>query len=72
MAKRLNHDPFTDLKNMSYGQLFDGSTWSLAKGEDFDLAPSTVVAKIRDAWHREYGELQIKADGDTVYVRHVK
>lgn len=72
MAKKLDYDPFGELESVSYGQLFDGSTWALLKGEDFQLATSTIAQKVREAWHRQFGELQIKIEGDFVYVRHIK
>lgn len=72
MAEKTKRDPFGPWMNgFSYDQAFDGSTWTLSKGEDFDQAASTVAAKIRDEYERRYGSLEIKIDGDSIYVRRV-
>jgi hypothetical protein len=72
MAKKVDYDPFGELESVSYSQLFDGSTWALMKGDDYQLATSTIVTKIREAHERQFGELRLKVDGDIVYVRHIK
>ncbi|MPZ66202.1 MAG: hypothetical protein GEU83_12035 [Pseudonocardiaceae bacterium] len=73
MAHKTERNPFAPFLNgFSYDQAFDGATWELKRGEDFEQAPSTVARKLQEEFERRYGELQIKAEGDTITVRHVR
>jgi hypothetical protein len=70
MAHKTERNPFTPFLNgFSYDQAFDGSTWELVKGEDFDLAPSTVASSLREEFERRNGRLLIKVEGEKVTVR---
>ncbi len=40
--------------------LFDGSTYELAKGEDFACAPSTAAQLVRDEYRKRYGRLVVR------------
>lgn len=72
MAHKTERNPFTPFLNgFSYDQAFDGGTWEIVKGEDFDLAPSTVVAALREECERRYGRLLVKVEAETVTVRRV-
>lgn len=74
MARKLEgRDPFGPWKNgISYDQVFDGSTWELARGHDFDLAASTLAAKLREEHARRFGRLDVIVEGEHVYVRFSK
>lgn len=70
MAHKTERNPFTPFLNgFSFDQAFDGSTWELVKGEDFDKAPSTVAESLREEFQRRYGRLLVKVEGDRVTVR---
>lgn len=70
MAEKAKRDPFEPwLNGFNYDQAFDGSAWTLSKGEDFDQSPNTVAGKLRLEFERRYGSLDIKVEGDTVHVR---
>jgi hypothetical protein len=72
MAEKSKRDPFEPWMNgFNYDQAFDGNTWTLTKGEDFDQSPSTVAAKLRSEYERRFGSLEIKVDGDAIYVRRI-
>lgn len=72
MAEKINRDPFTPwLNGFSYETAFDGAVWVLKRGEDFEHAPSTVAASLRDEYSRRYGRLDVKVDGDSVVIRRV-
>jgi len=72
MAKAIDWDPFGPWRgDLAWSQLFDGRAWELRKGEDFDLAPSTVAEQIRDEFSRLFGRLLIKVDGDVVRLQRV-
>lgn len=73
MAKAIDWDPFGPLSKTGvlWDQLFDGRVWEVRKGEDFDLAASTVAEQIRDEFYRLYGRLMVKVDGDFVRVQRV-
>jgi len=40
--------------------LFDGRTWELGKGEDFDCSASSAAALVRSAFRERYGHLVIR------------
>lgn len=40
--------------------LFDGQTWELAKGDDFDCSTSSAAALVRAAFRERYGHLVIR------------
>lgn len=70
MAEKAKRDPFEPwLNGFTYDQAYDGSSWTLTKGEDFDQAPTTVASKLRAEFERRYGALDVKVDGDLVHVR---
>lgn len=72
MSKRLDFDPFQPFENgASYDQLFDGSSWALTKGSDFKLHPKSLADAIRDEYRRRNGWLQVRTEGDTVYVKTI-
>jgi hypothetical protein len=72
MAKAIEWDPFGPWRGeLAWEQVFDGRVWELRKGEDFDLAPSTVADRIRDEHNRIYGQLMVKYEGDFVRVQRV-
>lgn len=72
MAEKVERNPFTPFLNgFNYDQAFDGGIWRLVKGEDYEQAPSTVAAKIRQEFEHRYGELQIRQDGDVLTIRRV-
>lgn len=71
MARNPDRDPFAPwLNGFTYDMAFDGRTWELRKGEDFDQAASTVVGKLRDEHARRFGQLEIRTDGDSVFMKH--
>lgn len=70
MAEKAKRDPFEPwLNGFSYDQAYDGNSWTLTKGEDFDQSPSTVASKLRDEFARRYGAIDVKVEGDRVHVR---
>jgi hypothetical protein len=70
MAEKAKRDPFEPwLNGFSYDQAYDGNSWTITKGEDFDQSPSTVAAKLRTEFERRYGALDLKVDGDRVHIR---
>ena len=69
MGKQVTFDPFSDLPPNA-DDWFNGGTWELTKGDDFNIAPETMRTKVRDRWHRKYGELNVAIDGPHVYIRH--
>jgi hypothetical protein len=72
MAKAIDWNPFGPWSGtLSWAELFDGRVWEIRKGEDFDLAASTIVERIRAEHARVYGELLVKVDGDVVRVQRV-
>ncbi len=72
MAKKTDEDPFGPwLNGFSYDQAFNGDTWKLAKNQDFTLSASTIGAKLREEYERRFGSLEVKVDGDAVYVRRL-
>lgn len=72
MAHKTERNPFTPFLNgFAFDQAFDGSTWELKKGEDFELASSTVAAALRDEYERCYGRLMVKVETDVITVRRV-
>lgn len=56
---------------ITWTELFNGHAWEIKRGEDYDLATSTVAAHIRAEYQRLYGGLNIKEDGDTIRVERV-
>jgi hypothetical protein len=72
MAKAIDWNPFGPWSNtLSWGELFDGRVWEIRRGEDFDLAVSTIAKQIRDEHTRLYGMLLLKEDGDIIRVQRV-
>jgi sRNA-binding protein len=72
MAEKTTRDPFGPwLNGFSYEQAFDGSTWKIKRGEDFEQAPATVVVKLRAEFERRYGALDVKVDGEFIHVRRL-
>jgi hypothetical protein len=72
MAKAIDWNPFGPWSGqLMWSQLFDGQVWEVRKGEDFDLAASTVADHIRTEFVRQYGSLLVKVDGDVVRVQRV-
>jgi hypothetical protein len=72
MAEKARRDPFEPwLNGFTWDMAFDGSTWTVTRGEDFEQATSTVVAKIRAEFERRYGALDIKVTGDSIHVRRI-
>ena len=53
--------------------LFDGRTWELGKGEDFDCSTSSAAALVRAAFRERYGQLIIRqtAENNTIQVTAV-
>jgi len=71
MARNPDRDPFGPWMNgFTWDMAFDGRTWELCKGEDFDNAPGTVVGKVRDEAAKRFGRLDVHVDGDRVFVRY--
>lgn len=72
MAKAIDWNPFGPWSGtLAWSQLFDGRVWEVRKGEDFDLAASTVADHIRGEFARQFGALLVKVDGDVVRVQRV-
>lgn len=46
----------------------NGSSVLLSKGEDFDCAPSTAAAAVREEWTRAFGDLVVRVEDDRVIV----
>ena len=70
MAEKATRDPFEPwLNGFTYDQAYDGNTWILTKGEDFDQSPNTVAGKLRTEFERRYGALDVKVEGDRLQVR---
>lgn len=73
MARNPDKDPFGPwLNGLTWDQAFNGQVWALTKDEDFDLAPKTIVAYIHDEFDKRIGRLDVRSDGDHVYVRVVR
>jgi len=72
MAKKTDEDPFGPwLNGFGYDQAFNGDTWKLVRKQDFELSASTIAGKLRDEYERRFGSLEVKVDGDTVWVRRL-
>lgn len=70
MAKKTEGEQFGPwLNGFSYDRAFDGTAWTIERGEDFHQAATTVAAKIRDEYERRFGALDLKVEGDTIHVR---
>jgi hypothetical protein len=70
MAEKSRRDPFGPwLNGFGFEQAFDGNVWTLRKGEDFDAAPSTIAAKLREEFERRVGRLDVRVEGDAVHVK---
>lgn len=70
MAKKTDEDPFGPwINGFTFDTAFNGDTWKLQKNQDFTQAPSTIAAKLRDEYERRFGGIEIRTEGDTVWVR---
>lgn len=54
--------------DVDFDDLFDGETYLLAKGEDFDCSPSSAATVVRNEFRRRYGLITIKYAEDTITV----
>ena len=72
MAKVIDWSPFGPWNGrLMWTDLFDGRVWEVRKGEDFDLAASTIADHIRTEFIRQFGGLNIKVEGDVVRVQRL-
>jgi hypothetical protein len=73
MAHETDRDIFGPWQNgFGYDQAFNGKTWEIRRGHDFEQASSTIAAKLREEHARRFGRLDVVIDGDRVYVRAVR
>lgn len=56
---------------ITWADLFNGKAWEIKRGEDFELAASTVTAYIRAEHQRLYGGLNIKEEGDIIRIERI-
>jgi len=71
MAEKATRDPFEPwLNGFTYDQAFDGNSWTITRGEDYEQSTSTVASKLRAEFERRYGSLDIKTDADRIHVRY--
>lgn len=72
MARVIHKSPFGPWNGtITWSELFDGQVWEIRRGEDFDLAASTVADHIRTEYLRVHGGLNIKVDGEVIRVQRV-
>jgi hypothetical protein len=72
MAKKTGGEQFGPwLNGFTYDKAFDGTAWTLERGEDFRQTAGTVAAKVREEFERQFGALDVKVEGDTLHIRAV-
>lgn len=62
-------DPF--INGFGYDQAFNGGSWTISRGQDFNLPPSRMAAALRDEFEHRYGALRIRVDGDKIHLRAI-
>lgn len=50
--------------DVDFDDLFNGDTWELNKGEDFDCSTSSAANLVRSAFRERYGVIVIRENKD--------
>lgn len=54
--------------DVDFADLFDGDTWQLTKGEDFECSPSSAATIVRNEFRARYGHLRVRETKDGIEV----
>ncbi len=54
--------------SVDFADLFDGDTWLLSKGEDFECSPSSAATIVRNEFRARYGQLRVRETKDGIEV----